>query len=89
MTLKMVIKRNAYELTARDAAIHYTRNPANQSTENIILSNNDISSADKEIKLEVDLDRLMEKLINIFIGYTKNVGFYLQWIEESNRINDV
>ncbi|USD20851.1 hypothetical protein MJO52_17580 [Microbulbifer variabilis] len=85
----MVIKRNAHELTARDAAIHYTRNPANPPTENIVLSNNDISSADKEIKLEVDLDRFMEKPTNIFIGHTKNVGFYQQWFEDSNRINDV
>ncbi|WP_444899862.1 hypothetical protein ACJJIT_02440 [Microbulbifer sp. SSSA003] len=37
--------------------------------------------------IDVDLETCMEKLMNIFIGYTKRAGFNQQWIEESNRIN--
>ncbi|QFT56312.1 hypothetical protein [Microbulbifer sp. THAF38] len=43
--------------------------------------------ADEELELEVDLESCMERLMNIFIGYTKRAGFNQQWIEESNRIN--
>ncbi|BBM01971.1 hypothetical protein [Microbulbifer sp. GL-2] len=44
--------------------------------------------ADEELEFKVDLEDCMEKLMNIFIGYTKRAGFNQQWIEESNRIND-
>ncbi|WP_444958631.1 hypothetical protein [Microbulbifer sp. ZKSA002] len=43
--------------------------------------------ADEELEFEVDLETCMERLMNIFIGYTKRAGFNQQWIEESNRIN--
>ncbi|WP_444940776.1 hypothetical protein ACJJI3_20510 [Microbulbifer sp. ZKSA004] len=43
--------------------------------------------ADEELEFEVDLESCMERLMNIFIGYTKRTGFNQQWIEESNRIN--
>ncbi|MGL6161809.1 hypothetical protein [Microbulbifer sp.] len=34
-----------------------------------------------------DLEHWMERLMNVFIGYFKDMGFQQQWIEESNRIN--
>ncbi|WP_020414599.1 hypothetical protein [Microbulbifer variabilis] len=43
--------------------------------------------AAKELAFEIDLNSCMEKLMNIFIGYTKGAGFNQQWIEESSRIN--
>ena len=42
---------------------------------------------DGQLDIDVDLEDCMEKLMNIFIGYTKRAGFNQQWVEESNRIN--
>lgn len=35
----------------------------------------------------VNLEFWMEKLMNIFIGYLKESGFYRAWVDESNRLN--
>ncbi|WP_444892000.1 hypothetical protein ACJJIE_13310 [Microbulbifer sp. TRSA001] len=43
--------------------------------------------ADEELEFKVNLESCMERLMNIFIGYTKKAGFNQQWVEESNKIN--
>lgn len=51
----------------------------------------DLAVEDHENDIEVigggDLEFLMEKLMNIFIGYLKESGFYQAWVDESNRLN--
>ena len=40
-----------------------------------------------DIASSYDLERWMEKLMNIFIGYMKKFGFFQIWTDESNDIN--
>lgn len=42
---------------------------------------------DMVIAGEVDMQHWMEKLMNIFIGYCRKMGFEDQWTDESNKIN--
>lgn len=44
---------------------------------------------DGQPDIDVDLEDCMEKLMNIFIGYTKRASFNQQWVEESNKINGI
>ncbi len=42
---------------------------------------------DIQVKGGVGLEYWLEKIMNLFIGYLKKLGFQQQWIDESNRIN--
>jgi len=51
----------------------------------------DLAAEDHKNDIEVagvsDLEFWMEKLMNIFIGHLKKIGFYQSWVDESNKIN--
>lgn len=43
---------------------------------------------DVEVEGGIDLERSLEKIMNIFIGYLRKIGFFQQWVDESNKINN-